>query len=75
MEPSRRWGGFVPENGVPVVFPHGAVCVAAPLDPCPSHKRSFFSLGLGSRWLMRNGCGELWGLSPASCLPVIIAPG
>lgn len=74
MEPSRRWGGLVPEDGVPVDFLHGAAYMAAPLAPCPSHKRSFFSFGLGFRWPMRNDCGEFRGLSPASCLPAIITP-
>lgn len=74
MEPSKHWGGILPENGLPVGFLPRAVCVAALLAPCSSHKHSFFFLGLGSSWPMRNGCGEFRGLSPASCLPVIIAP-
>lgn len=74
MEPSRQWGGLVPEDGAHMGFPDGAVCVAALLAPCPSHKRSLFSLGLGSQWPVRNVCGELRGLSPTWCLPVIIAP-
>lgn len=62
------------EHGLTVGFLPRAVCVAVLLTPCSSHKHSFFSLGLGSSWPMRNVCGEFRGLSAASCLPVITAP-
>lgn len=64
------WGGILPEHGLTVGFLLGAVCGS----PCSSHKHSFFSLGPGSSWPMRKGCGEFRALSPASRLPVIMAP-
>lgn len=67
---SRRWGGILPEHGLPMGFPARPCWLA----PCPSHKHSFLSLGLGSSWPMRSGCGEFRGLSPVSWLPVIMAP-